>query len=58
VGPVRPAANAGGLLHDNSAKDIPSAILAHGGEAAQIITSYQGLSATDQSNLLAFLGSL
>jgi CxxC motif-containing protein (DUF1111 family) len=50
--------NAGGLLHDNSAHDVPSAILAHGGEAATVITSYQGLSSTDQSNLLAFLGSL
>ena len=47
-----------GLMHDNKALDLSSAILDHGGEAAQVITLYQGLSPTDHDNLLAFLGSL
>lgn len=47
-----------GLMHDNLSKTISAAILRHGGEASQVIAAYQALSSTDQSNLLAFLGSL
>lgn len=47
-----------GILHDNRAPDVNTAILDHGGEAAQVVTAYQGLSPTDQANLLAFLSSL
>lgn len=51
-------AQAGGLMHSNGSKDITGAILSHGGEASQVISSYQALSSTDQANLLAFLNSL
>jgi hypothetical protein len=47
-----------GLLHDNRAKDINTAILDHGGEAAQVVGLYQGLNSTDNSNLIAFLSAL
>ena len=47
-----------GLLHDNRAKDINTAILDHGGEAATVVGLYQGLNSTDNSNLIAFLSAL
>lgn len=47
-----------GLLHNNRTTDLNTAILAHGGEATQVIDSYKRLSSTDLSNLLAFLNSL
>lgn len=47
-----------GLMHNNKAPDLNSAVLAHGGEATQVVTAYQGLSPQDNANLLAFLGSL
>lgn len=47
-----------GLLHDNRAKDLNTAILDHGGEAAPVITNYQNLNSTDNANLIAFLNSL
>ena len=49
---------AGGLMHDNGSKNIDAAIRRHGGEAATVITNYNGLNSTDSANLLAFLGSL
>lgn len=49
---------AGGLTHDNRSTTIDSAIRRHGGEAAQVITSYENLDSTDSANLLAFLNSL
>jgi hypothetical protein len=47
-----------GLMHDLASPDINTAILRHGGEASQVITQYQALSADDLSNLMAFLDSL
>jgi CxxC motif-containing protein (DUF1111 family) len=47
-----------GFLHDGRTTSVDLAIRAHGGEATQVIGSYAGLSATDRSNLLAFLNSL
>ncbi|HEY6293523.1 MAG TPA: di-heme oxidoredictase family protein [Terriglobia bacterium] len=47
-----------GLLHDNRTTNLNTAILDHGGEAANVITAYQALSPTDQANLFAFLSSL
>jgi CxxC motif-containing protein (DUF1111 family) len=49
---------AGGLMHDNLSPGINAAIVRHGGEAATVEASYEALSPTDQSNLIAFLGSL
>jgi hypothetical protein len=49
---------AGGLMHDNTSTTINAAILRHGGEAATVVLSYQGLDSTDSANLLAFLNSL
>ena len=49
---------AGGLMHDNGSTTIDAAIRRHGGEAATVVSSYETLDSTDQSNLLAFLGSL
>lgn len=47
-----------GLMHDNASTSINAAILRHGGEAATVVLSYQGLDSTDSANLLAFLNSL
>ncbi len=49
---------AGGLMHDNLSPGINAAIVRHGGEAATVEASYEALSPTDQSNLIAFLSSL
>lgn len=46
------------LLHDGRATTVEQAILAHDGQASASRRGYQHLSATDRSNLLAFLGSL
>jgi CxxC motif-containing protein (DUF1111 family) len=51
-------AKSGGLMHDNTSTTIGAAILRHGGEASQVIASYQSLDSTDLDNLMAFLGSL
>lgn len=51
-------ADGDGLLHDGLAKDIPSAIARHGGEASQVITNFNALSASDQADLIAFISSL
>jgi CxxC motif-containing protein (DUF1111 family) len=45
-------------LHDGRTSSLNTAILDHGGEAGAVVQNYQALSPTDQSNLLAFLGSL
>ena len=47
-----------GLMHDNSSTSIDAAIRRHGGEAATVLSNYEGLNSTDSSNLLAFLNSL
>ena len=47
-----------GLLHDARAKDVDSAIRAHGGEASIVVGQYMVLSPKDQSNLFSFLGSI
>ena len=46
------------LMHDNKSTTIDAAIRRHGGEAATVLTNYEGLNSTDSSNLLAFLNSL
>lgn len=51
-------AKSGGLMHDNQSSTIDAAIRRHGGEAAEVVTAYEGLNSTDSANLLAFLGSL
>lgn len=51
-------ADGDGLLHDGLAKGIPSAIARHGGEASQVITNFNALSASDQADLIAFISSL
>jgi len=47
-----------GLMHDNTSTSIDAAIRRHGGEAATVLSNYEGLNSTDSSNLLAFLNSL
>jgi Di-haem oxidoreductase, putative peroxidase len=49
---------AGGFMHDSGSTSVDAAIRRHGGEAAQVVSNYQGLNPTDEANLLAFLGSL
>ena len=46
------------LLHDGRTSDLTTAIMSHGGEAALVVDNFSALSASDQANLLAFLGSL
>jgi mono/diheme cytochrome c family protein len=46
------------FLHDGRAHSIESAILAHGGEAAQVVQGFRGLNRDERSALLAFLSSL
>jgi CxxC motif-containing protein (DUF1111 family) len=46
------------FLHDGLSVTLSDAILRHGGEAANVIRSYQGLSTTRRNQILAFLGSL
>ena len=46
------------LLHDGSAATAADAILAHGNEAAKVRERYRLLTAPEQLQLLAFLGSL
>jgi CxxC motif-containing protein (DUF1111 family) len=45
-------------LHDGSAPDLPTAIERHGGDAESVLHSYTGLSASQKTDLLAFLGTL
>ncbi len=45
-------------LHDGRATTLTSAITAHGGEAATVISNFNALTATDQANLITFLNSL
>lgn len=47
-----------GLMHDGLAKDVPSAIARHGGEAAQVITNFNALSTQDQMDLISFISAL
>jgi CxxC motif-containing protein (DUF1111 family) len=47
-----------GLMHDNQASSLDTAIKDHGGEASQVVTNYLNLSPTDNANLLAFLNTL
>jgi CxxC motif-containing protein (DUF1111 family) len=51
-------ADGDGLLHDGSAKDIPTALARHGGEASQVIGNFDALSSSDQADLIAFISSL
>jgi CxxC motif-containing protein (DUF1111 family) len=48
----------GGLMHDNTSTSVDAAIKRHGGEAATVLSNYEGLDSTDSANLLAFLNSL
>ena len=45
-------------LHDGRATTLTEAILEHGGEAAPSRQAFEGLSATRQADLIAFLESL
>ena len=51
-------AKSGGLMHDNTSTTIDAAIRRHGGEAATVLSNYEGLNSTDSADLLAFLNSL
>jgi CxxC motif-containing protein (DUF1111 family) len=46
------------LLHDGRTSDRGAAILAHAGQGAPASAAYQALSASSQSDLLAYLGTL
>jgi len=46
------------LMHDGRARSIDEAILLHGGEATQIRSNYQSLSAEEKTKLIQFLESL
>jgi len=46
------------FMHDGSATTIGQAIMAHGGEAASVTATYNGLSATDKSAVQAFVKTL
>jgi mono/diheme cytochrome c family protein len=46
------------FLHDGRARSIESAILAHGGEAAQVVQAFRTLNRDERSALLAFLSAL
>jgi CxxC motif-containing protein (DUF1111 family) len=46
------------LMHDGLSLTITDAILAHGGQAAASVTSFNGLTPTQKAKLLAFLKSL
>jgi CxxC motif-containing protein (DUF1111 family) len=46
------------LMHDGLSFTLGEAIRRHGGQASGARTQYNGLGATDRSNLLAFLNSL
>lgn len=51
-------ADGDGLLHDGVAKDIPTALARHGGEASVVISNFNSLSSSDQADLIAFISSL
>jgi len=42
-------------LHDGRTIDLLQAILAHGGEATQVIANFNGLSSGQKQNILDFL---
>ncbi|HKS41351.1 MAG TPA: di-heme oxidoredictase family protein [Blastocatellia bacterium] len=46
------------LMHDGQSLSLDSAILRHGGEASQVISSYKRLSDEQKSRLITFLKSL
>ncbi|HKD03011.1 MAG TPA: di-heme oxidoredictase family protein [Terriglobales bacterium] len=46
------------FLHDGRAKDLNTAIQDHGGEATQVIQTFNALSPSDQADLIAFISSL
>ena len=48
----------GRLLHDGRATDVPQAVAAHGGEAAEAAQAFAALSENDRAFLLRFLMSL
>jgi CxxC motif-containing protein (DUF1111 family) len=45
-------------LHDNSKPTVAEAINAHGGEAAEVISKFKQLPASEQQNILNFLNTL
>ncbi|HSX58782.1 MAG TPA: di-heme oxidoredictase family protein [Tahibacter sp.] len=56
---LRDAVNGHGrLLHDGRARDLPEAILWHGGEASASREAFRTLPATSRAALIAFLDSL
>lgn len=46
------------FLHDGRAKDLNTAIQDHGGEATEVIQTFNALSPSDQADLIAFISSL
>ncbi len=50
--------NAPGFLHDGRARNIPEAILWHGGEAAKARNAFKALKKSDRAKLIRFLKSL
>lgn len=46
------------FIHDGRAHTVTDAILAHGGQASASVAAFNGLSASDQAALLAFLGCI
>jgi CxxC motif-containing protein (DUF1111 family) len=45
-------------LHDGRTSNLTTAIQDHGGEAQQVVQSFNALSASDQADLLSFISSL
>ena len=56
--PLWGASNVAPYLHDGRAPTLLDAILLHGGEGAASRTAFQALSATQQEDILEFLGHL
>jgi CxxC motif-containing protein (DUF1111 family) len=46
------------FLHDGRTKDLLQAILAHGGEASQVISRFNRLSSDQKQDILNFLRGL
>ncbi len=46
------------FLHDGRALTFNDAILAHGGEASDVVSKYKNMSSSDRSKLITFLSSL
>jgi CxxC motif-containing protein (DUF1111 family) len=56
--PLWGVADSGPYMHDGRAQTLAEAITLHGGQGAYSARAFRGLSATDRSRVLRFLGSL